>query len=207
MSRPLLITDCDEVLLHMVAPFRDWLDEAHDIDFDFAGGDFSTALKDRATGEVVDMGRMWGLLGGFFDTEMHRQKPIAGSIEAMTEIAKVADIVVLTNLTDNRRDDRARQLAAVGLDVPVYTNQGGKGDALARILAEHAPGTALFIDDLPQHHQSVMTVAPDTHRLHFVGEPLLAPHISCAMTAGHAHARIDDWNSALPWILERLTKS
>ena len=25
MSRPLLITDCDEVLLHMVAPFRDWL--------------------------------------------------------------------------------------------------------------------------------------------------------------------------------------
>ena len=27
MSRPLLITDCDEVLLHMVAHFADWLDE------------------------------------------------------------------------------------------------------------------------------------------------------------------------------------
>ena len=33
MSRPLLITDCDEVLLHMVSHFADWLDEAHDIDF------------------------------------------------------------------------------------------------------------------------------------------------------------------------------
>ena len=27
MSRPLLITDCDEVLLHMVSHFADWLDD------------------------------------------------------------------------------------------------------------------------------------------------------------------------------------
>ena len=25
MTRPLIISDCDEVLLHMVAPFKDWL--------------------------------------------------------------------------------------------------------------------------------------------------------------------------------------
>ena len=34
MTRPLIITDCDEVLLHMVVPFRQWLDEAHDVHFD-----------------------------------------------------------------------------------------------------------------------------------------------------------------------------
>ena len=28
MNRPLLITDCDEVLLHMVSHFDDWLGEA-----------------------------------------------------------------------------------------------------------------------------------------------------------------------------------
>ena len=28
MKRPLLITDCDEVLLHMVSHFRTWLGEA-----------------------------------------------------------------------------------------------------------------------------------------------------------------------------------
>ena len=33
MSRPLLISDCDEVLLHMVAPFRDWLAETQGIEF------------------------------------------------------------------------------------------------------------------------------------------------------------------------------
>ena len=37
MSKPLIITDCDEVLLHMVAPFRDWLGEAHGIDFSMEG--------------------------------------------------------------------------------------------------------------------------------------------------------------------------
>ena len=29
MSRPLVVTDCDEVLLHMVRHFRDWLDDDH----------------------------------------------------------------------------------------------------------------------------------------------------------------------------------
>ena len=32
--RPLLITDCDEVLLHMVSHFADWLSEAHALAFD-----------------------------------------------------------------------------------------------------------------------------------------------------------------------------
>ena len=36
------------------------------------------------------------------------------------------------------------------------------------------------------------------------GEPMLAPHIECAHEAGHAHARIDQWSEALPWLLEEL---
>ena len=28
MAKPLIISDCDEVLLHMIVPFRDWLDES-----------------------------------------------------------------------------------------------------------------------------------------------------------------------------------
>ena len=43
IGRPLLITDCDEVLLHMVAHFQDWLGEAHAIDFAFETGDFAGA--------------------------------------------------------------------------------------------------------------------------------------------------------------------
>ena len=72
--------------------------------------------------------------------------------------------------------------------------------------AEQATGSPLylFIDDLAVHHGSVSETAPDVFRLHFCGEPLLAPHIDCAHRAGHAHARIDDWASAAPWLLDRL---
>lgn len=204
MSRPLVITDCDEVLLHMIAPFRDWLGEAHDIDFELGGNEFHKAMTRRASGELVEPAEVWPLLNLFFDSEMHRQHPIAGSVAAMTALAEHADVVVLTNLQDHRQETRTRQLADHGLNLRVFTNQGPKGPALQAILDEFRPERAVFIDDLAQHHDSVAEIAPQVTRLHLCGEPMIAPHIACAHKAGHADARIDDWQTALPWLLERL---
>ncbi|MDE2597859.1 MAG: HAD family hydrolase [Sphingomonadales bacterium] len=204
MSRPLVITDCDEVLLHMVVPFRDWLGETQGVDFHMVGNDFAHALRYRATGDLVPGDEVWKLLKAFFDNEMHRQYPITGAVHAMTALAEHADVVVLTNLGDNHRDSRARQLLDHGLGLKVYTNLGPKGPALQRIVEEFRPSRAVFIDDIAQHHGSVAELAPDVSRLHLCGEPLLAPHITCAHEAGHAHARIDDWQTALPWLLARL---
>ena len=92
----------------------------------------------------------------------------------------------------------------VGINARVYTNQGPKGPALKAILDEYGASRAFFIDDLPQHHGSVAEVTPHVTRLHLCGEPMLAPHIDCAHKAGHAHARIDEWAAALPWLLDRI---
>jgi hypothetical protein len=205
MNRPLVISDCDEVLLYMVAPFRDWLDEQHGVIFDMAGGDFSRAMKYRDGGAFVEDKDIWRLLNLFFDGEMHRQQPVPGVIAAIPRLLEHADMVVLTNLMDHRQEARTRQLAAHGIDVRVFTNQGPKGPALKAILDEYRPSRAIFIDDLAQHHGSVAEVAPDVARLHLCAEPLIAPHINCAHQAGHAHARIDSWEHALPWLLDRLT--
>lgn len=207
MSRPLVISDCDEVLLHMVAPFGEWLDEAHGIHFDMAGGDFAKAMKRRECGSPVPLDHVWPLLRGFFEDEMHRQYPIAGSVESIAALKDHADVVVLTNLTDDHREARRRQLLDHGIDLPVYTNQGPKGPALNAILDEYRPSRVVFIDDLSQHHVSVKEVAPQVSRLHLCGEPKIAPHITCGFTGGHAHARIDRWDEALPWIVERLYES
>ena len=67
-----------------------------------------------------------------------------------------------------------------------------------------APSRVVFIDDLAPHHASAAAVLPDSARLHFCGEPAVAPGIPCAFEAGHAHARIDTWAQALPWLLETL---
>ena len=80
MNRPLIVSDCDEVLLHMVAHFRDWLGEEHAVDFRM-DGDFGNALTRRESGEIVPQEEVWTLLGGFFDTQMDRQKPIEGALE------------------------------------------------------------------------------------------------------------------------------
>ncbi|MBB4858055.1 hypothetical protein HNO88_001369 [Novosphingobium chloroacetimidivorans] len=203
-GRPLVITDCDEVLLYMVSHFRDWLADEEGITFDMARHDFISAMRHTESGEPVPQDQIWALLNRFFDDQMHRQTPVTGAIEAMHALREEAEVVVLTNLMDFRQEARTKQLLEHGLDVRVFTNQGPKGPALRRILDEYRPSRAVFIDDLPQHHDSVAECAPDVARLHLCAEPLIAPNISCAFVAGHAHARIDNWEDALPWICAQL---
>ena len=205
MSRPLLITDCDEVLLYMIAHFRDWLAEDEGVVFDMGRGEFYQSMRRADTGALLEQDEMWALLNKFFDDQMHRQTPVEGAVQAIRAIREHADVVVLTNLLDFRKEARRRQLAEHGIDLPVFTNQGPKGPALQAILDEYKPGRAVFIDDLSQHHGSVFEVAPQVRRLHLCAEPLIAPYIPCALEAGHAHARIDEWDRALPWLLESLT--
>ena len=120
--RPLLITDCDEVLLHMVRHFGDWLGEAHEIDFQPASWELMKNMR-RRDGRAIEQSELFGFLDGFFPGEMARQT-----------------------------------------------------------LVPHA------------------REAPQVHRLHMVAEPALAPGVA---PAPDAHARIDDWHEALPWIAAR----
>ena len=206
MRRPLIVSDCDEVLLYMVAPFRDWVAEAHGVEFRMDSADFSQALRRQDTGEILSKDEIWALLGQFFDTQMHRQSPIPGAIEGMRTLAQQADIVMLTNVPDTRQAARTRQLADHGLNLRVFTNQGPKGPALQSIVDYYNPSRAIFIDDLPQHHRSAKETLHTITTLHLCGEPLLAPHIDCAHRAGHADARIDNWDDALPWLQAQLEK-
>lgn len=198
--KPLLISDCDEVLLHMVKHFGVWLHETHDIAFTPDGADFANSMRHRTTGATPTREEMWAMLGGFFPDEMHRQTLVPHAAEALAQLARQADIVILTNLTDACRTARIDQLAAFGIAHRVECNQGGKGDPVARLVAEYGAPVTVFVDDLAVHHESVARHAPGVHRLHMVAEPTLAPSVA---VAPHAHARIDDWREAAPWIEAR----
>lgn len=204
MTKPLLITDCDEVLLHMVVPFAQWVDEKHNVAFQMEDATFARALKRKECGTPLEAAEVWPLLDEFFTHEMSRQLPIAGALEAMRQIAEVADIIILTNVGPEHQQGRSKQLAALGINAPVIGSRGGKGDPVARIMAERQPTMAVFVDDLPQHHHSVMEAAPDVWRLHMVGEPMIAGLVK---DARHAHARIDDWTQAAAWILARMAEN
>lgn len=199
--RPLIVTDCDEVLLHMVVPFREWLDSEHDVHFSLGDPNFVNSLRRKACGTVLEQGEVWDLLRRFFLTEMHRQYPISGALEALDRLSGLADIVVLTNIGEEAHQLRIEQLRAVGVHAPVFWNQGPKGPPIRQLIAERTPGMTLFIDDLAIHHASVAREAPDVWRLHMVGEPEIAGIIP---PAPEAHARIDSWAEAERWIHDRL---
>lgn len=203
MSRPLLITDCDEVLLHMVGHFADWLGSEHDVDFDLASGSFGDALTDRRSGETIEPERVWPLLDAFFRSQMHRQTLVPGALEALGRIGEVADIVVLTNLSDEAHPWRVEQLASHGIRHEVVCNSGGKGVPARQIAERHRASRTVFVDDLAVHHASVAKHAPEVARLHMIAEPRIA---RITPPAPDADARIDDWPTACQWILDRFAE-
>jgi hypothetical protein len=199
MSRPLIVTDCDEVLLHMIAHFADWVAEAHGLSFRLDAPGFRDALRDAA-GEAVPADRVWPLLDGFFEGEMHRQNVVPGAAEALAELSAHADIVILTNIGDEYQANRVAQLERFDIRHRVLCNRGGKGGPVLELLAELEPSVAVFVDDLAVHHQSVAAHAPAVWRLHMIAEPRLAAH---SPPAPDAHARIDRWDEAAGWIRDR----
>jgi hypothetical protein len=204
MSRPLLISDCDEVLLHLVAHFAEWIDEAHDYDFVLEDPGFMNSVRNRATGLPVPNEEVWPLLDAFFMGESHRQNVVPGAVEALGEIGRVADIVILTNLPDEHQALRVRQLEAFEIRHQVFCNQGSKGPQVKELVERLKPSVTVFVDDHPGHHASVAEEAPAVWRLHMVADPRLADHIP---PSPHAHARIDSWDEALGWILERFRQT
>ena len=198
-GRPLLISDCDEVILHFASHFADWVEEAAELSFALDAPGFAGALRTRE-GQIVPQERVWPLLDLFFEREMHRQNVVPGAVAALNAIASHAEIVILTNIGDEYQANRVAQLEAFDIRHRVLCNRGGKGRPVLELIEEMQPSATVFVDDLSVHHESVAKHAPDVWRLHMIAEPRLAAHTP---PAPHAHARIDAWGEALPWILAR----
>jgi len=202
MTRPLLITDCDEVLLHMLTHFAEWVEEAHGYDFSLDSGSFAEAIRD-GSGAPVPADQIWPLLDGFFDSEMHRQNVVPGAVEALQRIGTRADIVILTNVGDQHQAGRVEQLARFEIHHRVLCNRGGKGRPVTELIEEMRPSAVVFVDDLAVHHESVAKHAPEVWRLHMIAEPKVA---AVMPTAPFAHARIDTWDEAVSWIEARFAE-
>src|SRR4051812_30540308 len=137
-GRPLLVTDCDEVLLHMVSHFAEWVAEAHDLSFDLSAPGFRDALR-GPDGQPVGAERVWPLLDQFFAGEMHRQNVVPGAVEALAEISAHADVVILTNIGDEYEAGRVEQLERFDIRRRVLCNRGGKGRPVLELVEAAGP--------------------------------------------------------------------
>jgi hypothetical protein len=196
VTRPLLILDCDEVILAFAQPFAAWLRDARGIALTFGSFALAGNMR-RLDGGVVDADELPGLLDGFFAEGQHLQTPAEGVVDALGRLSDAMDMVVLTNVPDAACARRVEVLRGFGLDLEVVANARGKGRAVARLA--HGRPAAVFVDDLPPHHASAAEHAPAVGRLHMVADPALRGLIPAAP---HAHARIDRWAEAERWIAD-----
>ncbi len=201
VPRPLIISDCDGVLVEFARPFTDYLLVEHRLTLTLETFALAGNIRDAA-GNVLPVADFPPLLQGFFTTHMPQQRAVPGAVESLARLADYCDVVVLTNIADIHADTRTSVLRQLGMPFRVMSNQGAKGPAIRALLEEFQPSAAVFIDDLPPNHSSAAKLAPEVHRLHMVAEHDLRHLIP---PAPDAHARIDDWADALPHIESHIT--
>jgi FMN phosphatase YigB (HAD superfamily) len=200
-GRPLLIVDADEVVLRFVDGFDRFL-RAQGLFLDLTSYRLHGNVKrldDRQPVLDVEV----SVLLEDFRKDLDSLEPVDGAHASLTALASRLDVVVLTNIVPWQAPPRLRNLAAIGLDLPLVANSGHKGPAV-KALAVRAGRPAFFIDDIPQNLASAAEAAPEIIRIHLIGDDRLKPLLP---PAPHAHLRAEHWRDAHVFIDGKLTEA
>jgi hypothetical protein len=182
--RPLLVLDVDEVLLEFVNPFMRFLDAGGMVlktdSFRLHGN-----VVDHATGTAIDGETVSALIDRFFAEQEDWQIPVDGAVETAARLSEDAEIVMLTAMPHEHRDQRRRLLDRVGLGYPLLTTRAAKGPALKRLRGDGGRPVA-FVDDIPHNLMSVKESLPDAGLFHLMahaGMRALLPPLDSAIVA------------------------
>ncbi|WP_316014205.1 hypothetical protein [Roseobacter sp. HKCCA0434] len=198
-DRPLLVVDADEVLVHFLRHFRDYVDN-RGWRLDLSDYRLDKALIRQGGEETASRDEGLALIDAFFDAEVSRQQMIPGAAEALRSLSRLSQVVILTNLPHPARAGRVANLSGHGLDYPVVTNRGGKGHALSELAARTDRAVA-FVDDSAVQIESVARHAPAVRRVQLIGCDWAAPALPRAPSA---ELFASTWGDAVPWLTEAL---
>jgi len=201
-GRPLIVTDCDEVLMQFLVGLETYL-ETKGLWLDLQSFALGGNIKHRKTNEVVASESIPKLMQDFFATSTEKLLPVPGAAAALKALSSRAQIVVLTNVPLADKAARRRHLAAEKMDYPVVANKGLKGGAVRR-LAERVAAPIFFLDDIPHNIASVAKAHDACHLLHFIADKRLAKLIDAA---ADSHFHTSDWAQAHDFISDRLDAS
>ncbi len=184
-GRPLLVVDCDEVLVEFAAHLARFADGVG-VEMRLERYELEGAFRDRASGRVLPFAEAIGLIDRFFREECLAQRAIEGAAAALARLSEIAQVVVLTNVPRHAREDRIENLAALGMPYPLVENAGGKGRALAWLAAKAGvgPGTpGVFVDDSPSQIASAARRAAGLSRVQFRGSDYVRDVLPRALEA------------------------
>lgn len=191
IDRPLLVCDVDEVVLHLVEPFIEVLE---DLGFELKSRSFKLTgnVFHRDTGVEATQMEVWQGLEVLFSEQARRQRIVDGAAEALGALSRDIDIVFLTNMPHDFRETRAAHLLEQGLHFPVVTNSGSKVPAIS-LLRERHLGETGFIDDTPTNLTQVRDAFAEVHLFHFMAN---ADFRALAGNIEGTHISTGDWQEA-----------
>ena len=195
-SRPLIICDVDEVILHMIAHLEEYL---HARDLRFLNHEYRLTgnIGARSDNQPLPAEDVRKHLHWFFDEVSHRQDIVAGADLALSELAQDWDIVLLTNLPGgHNKPAREKLLSGFGVPFPVVTNAGPKGGAVAALSAQR-PQPVVFIDDSPTNHTSVNASLPASVQIQFIADPRFLANMQ---QEDHIDLLTGDWQETAEFI-------
>jgi hypothetical protein len=201
-SRPLVICDVDEVVVHFTRDFEDFLDGLG-LWLDTSISLFSSNIRNQKTRILLSPEEIEKTVVQFFAERTLDMQTIEGAVEALHSIGKSADVIMLTNLPHEAGDDRRANLAGHGLNFPVVTNSGPKGPAIRKI-ASQVLAPVVFIDDSPGFITSAFHHAPNVHLIHFLHDERYARLVA---PLDFVSLRTDTWQEMHPHVLKLIAGS
>ncbi len=164
-TRPLIISDVDEVILNFVQPFKDYLShhgfELRTESYKLTGNVFAKGADVPTDGQEV-----FKLLSQFFVMQHEWQDLVEGALPALNRLSEHFDVVLLTSMPHAHRAERIAFMREIGVNFPLLTVESDKGHSVAHLAAGRSG--VVFIDDLAHNHISVAEHAPDTHLFQYM---------------------------------------
>ncbi len=196
-DRPLVICDVDEVIVHFTSEFEEFL-ETHGMWLDTSTWErLNACVRHRGSKQLIGAAETERIVHLFFAERTRHMKAISGAVEAILDISRFADVVMLTNLPHEAGDHRRENLAGHGVNFPVVTNSGPKGPAI-REIAANVTAPVVFIDDSPGFITSAFHHAPQVHLIHFVQDDRFAQIFE---PLDFVSLRTGTWEEAVPHVM------
>jgi hypothetical protein len=187
-ERGLAIIDVDEVLALFVKGFDRYL-RTRGFEWRMQSFALFTNVYAHGAKEPVDITLGRDLFGDFFAVGCGALEPAPGAAKGLARLARVAQVVILTNAPEAARVHRGQWLKRHGMDYPMILSEGLKGAPVATLAAK-VRKPVMFVDDLLPNLDSVAETAPHVERFQMIAEPALR---KLAPTRPEKHRMMDSW--------------
>ncbi|MHA6684320.1 hypothetical protein [Mesorhizobium sp. A556] len=198
-DRPLLVLDVDDVVLEFIRPFPRFL-QARGFCLTINSFRLTGNIAEQESRRLIEQKEVGALLDEFFDGQADWQEITDGAADALSDLGKRVEIVLLTAMFHRHRATRRAHLDALGLNYPLLTTEMAKGPAVAKLRGSKGRPVA-FVDDQPSNLISARQSVEDAHLFHLMADNSLRqflPPLPDDIVSVH------DWREAAPKIAQAL---